>query len=87
MYSLIIYILPNVLMDFVIYRPPLPNYVTEELTKLVKNCVSTSNPARIQYCAQEIVITRENLFSKIARASMNIPPKDVHNHVSILGSP
>ncbi|CAH0394578.1 unnamed protein product [Bemisia tabaci] len=61
-------------------RPPLPNYVTEELTKLVKNCVSTSNPARIQYCAQEIVITRENLFSKIARASMNIPPKDVHNH-------
>ncbi|KAG1673036.1 DNA polymerase epsilon subunit 2 [Nymphon striatum] len=51
-------------------RPSIPDCVTKEFRKKVPNCDFTSNPARIQYCTQEIVIIREDLLSKVSRHSL-----------------
>ena len=39
-------------------RSPLPLHLTAELRNLVPNCKFLTNPARIQYCTQHIVVFR-----------------------------
>ena len=39
-------------------RPPLPRHLTAELASLVPSASFLSNPARIQYCTQHIVLFR-----------------------------
>ncbi|KAG1656761.1 DNA polymerase epsilon subunit 2 [Nymphon striatum] len=62
-------------------RPSIPDCVTKEFRKKVPNCDFTSNPARIQYCTQEIVIIREDLLSKLVRtilSQVHLSPVPLH---------
>merc|ERR1712179_85852 len=54
-------------------RPPLPSHVTQDLSKNLPNVQFLSNPARVQYCTQEIVIFREDIVTKLCRNSIYFP--------------
>ncbi|XP_055497097.1 DNA polymerase epsilon subunit 2 [Leucoraja erinacea] len=63
-------------------RPPLADYITEEFSKRVPHSVFTTNPCRIQYCTQEIIIFREDLVNKMCRNCIRFPNSnlDIPNH-------
>ncbi|VDN26470.1 unnamed protein product, partial [Gongylonema pulchrum] len=65
-------------------RPPLP-YSLFELMKNVPNCSFASNPCRIQYASQEIVVFRQDLVEKMCRNSIHMPSStaDISEHVSL----
>jgi len=54
-------------------RPPLPTHVTQDLAKLVPKAQFLTNPARVQYCTQEIVIFREDIVTKLCRNAIYFP--------------
>ncbi|KAK9763417.1 DNA-directed DNA polymerase epsilon, subunit B [Basidiobolus ranarum] len=51
----------------VLPRPPIPEHFTSQLRRQVPNAIFASNPCRIKYCTQEIVIFREDLINKMRR--------------------
>ncbi|GFG31082.1 hypothetical protein Cfor_00693, partial [Coptotermes formosanus] len=59
---------PNILP-----RMPLPKVITEEFQRKIPSSIFTSNPCRIQYCTQEIVIIREDLVTKMCRNTIHFP--------------
>uniref|UniRef100_A0A8D3BAG4 DNA polymerase epsilon subunit n=1 Tax=Scophthalmus maximus TaxID=52904 RepID=A0A8D3BAG4_SCOMX len=63
-------------------RPPLADHITEEFRQRVPFSVFTTNPCRIQYCSQEIVIVREDLVNKMSRNCVRLPNNnlDIPNH-------
>ncbi|KAM8833178.1 DNA polymerase epsilon subunit 2 isoform 2-T2 [Synchiropus picturatus] len=63
-------------------RPPLAEHITEEFRQRVPFSVFTTNPCRIQYCSQEIVIMREDLVNKMCRNCVRLPNNnlDIPNH-------
>ncbi|XP_030308147.1 DNA polymerase epsilon subunit 2 isoform X2 [Calypte anna] len=63
-------------------RPPLAENITEEFRQLVPFSVFTTNPCRIQYCTQEIIIFREDLVNKMCRNCVHFPSSnmDIPNH-------
>ncbi|KAK2539048.1 Pole2 [Columba guinea] len=63
-------------------RPPLADNITEEFRQLVPFSVFTTNPCRIQYCTQEIIIFREDLVNKMCRNCVRFPSSnmDIPNH-------
>ncbi|XP_023684003.1 DNA polymerase epsilon subunit 2 [Paramormyrops kingsleyae] len=63
-------------------RPPLADDITEEFRKKVPFSVFTTNPCRIQYCTQEIVVIREDLVNKMCRNCVRLPSStmDIPNH-------
>lgn len=56
------------------FRPPLPYSLFEEL-KGVPNRSFASNPCRIQYADQEIVVFRYDIVEKMCRNSIHMPSK------------
>ncbi|XP_070570240.1 DNA polymerase epsilon subunit 2-like [Ptychodera flava] len=54
-------------------RPPIPNCITEEFQKQIPLSVFTTNPCRIQYCTQEIVVFREDIVNKMCRNCVKFP--------------
>jgi len=54
-------------------RPPLPTHVTQDLLKNVPKAQFLTNPARVQYCTQEIVIFREDIVTKLCRNAIYFP--------------
>lgn len=64
-------------------RPPIPNYVTEDMRhKLGDSVIFTTNPCRLQYCTQEIVIIRQDLVMKMCRNSIHFPETgDIPDHL------
>ncbi|KAJ3026377.1 UNVERIFIED_CONTAM: DNA polymerase epsilon subunit 2 [Siphonaria sp. JEL0065] len=56
-------------------RPPIPEVFLARMRGRIPNAVFASNPARIKYCNQEIVIFREDLMSKMRRNCI-IPPDE-----------
>ncbi|VDH92705.1 DNA polymerase epsilon subunit 2 [Mytilus galloprovincialis] len=54
-------------------RPPIPNSVTEDIRKKIPSAQFTSNPCRIQYCTQEIVVFREEIVTKMCRNCVKFP--------------
>lgn len=59
--------LHNVLIKCLSFRPPIPEFLTEELRRLVPRCVFATNPCRVQYCTQQIHIIRaDGLMNKTA---------------------
>jgi len=54
-------------------RPPLPSHVTQDLSRNLPKVQFLSNPARVQYCTQEIVIFREDIVTKLCRNSIYFP--------------
>lgn len=74
----------NEMCNFKIFRPPLPPSITTELQKSVPSIILTSNPCRIQYCTQEIVVIREDLVTKSCRNTIHFPTSgEIPDHVSI----
>uniref|UniRef100_A0A6Q2XF45 DNA polymerase epsilon subunit n=1 Tax=Esox lucius TaxID=8010 RepID=A0A6Q2XF45_ESOLU len=63
-------------------RPPLADHITEEFRQKVPFSVFTTNPCRIQYCSQEIVVIREDLVNKMCRNCVRLPSGnlDIPNH-------
>ncbi|GAQ80362.1 DNA polymerase epsilon subunit B2 [Klebsormidium nitens] len=59
----------------VVPRPPLPKFFTNEISSLLPNAVFASNPCRIRFYTQEIVIFREDLLHKMRRACV-VPPSE-----------
>nr|XP_021187205.2 DNA polymerase epsilon subunit 2 [Helicoverpa armigera] len=68
----------------VLPRPPLPNYLTETIQKkLGDNAIFTTNPCRIQYCTQEIVVFRHDLVMKLCRNTLHFPDSgDIPDHLT-----
>ena len=54
-------------------RPPIPTEVTSDITSRIPNAQFCSNPCRIQFCTQEIVVFREDLMSKLCRHCVRFP--------------
>jgi len=54
-------------------RPPISDRLTEDIKSQVPFCEFLSNPCRIQYCSQEIVIYREDIINKMCRNSIHLP--------------
>ncbi|XP_005094411.1 DNA polymerase epsilon subunit 2 [Aplysia californica] len=54
-------------------RPTIPNVITEAFRKKVPDAIFTSNPCRIQYCTQEIIIFREDIVTKMCRNCVKFP--------------
>ncbi|PHU23418.1 hypothetical protein BC332_08525 [Capsicum chinense] len=54
-------------------RCSLPKYVTEELQKYVPNAIFSSNPCRIKFYTQEIVLFRQDMLYRMRRSCL-IPP-------------
>jgi len=62
-------------------RPPLPAYLTQELRDQVPSAHFLTNPARIQYCTQDIVIFREDIVTKMCRNAIYFPETgDIPSH-------
>ncbi|NXD70707.1 DPOE2 polymerase, partial [Eolophus roseicapillus] len=63
-------------------RPPLAENITQDFRQLVPFSVFTTNPCRIQYCTQEIIIFREDLVNKMCRNCVRFPSSnmDIPNH-------
>ncbi|KAL8457157.1 hypothetical protein ACS0TY_034318 [Phlomoides rotata] len=57
----------------VLPRCSLPKYITEELQNHIPNAVFLSNPCRIKYYTQEIVIFRQDLLYRMRRSCL-MPP-------------
>ena len=62
-------------------RPPLPTCVIEPLLKKLSKPHLCSNPVRVQYCSQEIVLFRENLINKMCRYCIKFPDREEELHV------
>ncbi|CAB1330589.1 unnamed protein product [Coregonus sp. 'balchen'] len=65
-----------------VLRPPLADHITEEFRQRVPFSVFTTNPCRIQYFSQEIVVIREDLVNKMCRNCVRLPSSnlDIPNH-------
>lgn len=65
-------------------RPPIPNSVTKEIReRLGDSVIFTTNPCRIQYCTQELVILRQDLVTKMCRNSIHFPESgDIPDHLT-----
>jgi DNA polymerase epsilon subunit 2 len=54
-------------------RPRLHHSVTSQVSTRIKNVVFTSNPCRIRYGTQQIVIFREDILSRMRRNTLIKP--------------
>ena len=54
-------------------RPPIPSAITSDLTSRVPSVQFCSNPCRLQFCTQEIVIFREDILGKLCRHCVRFP--------------
>ncbi|EHH63599.1 hypothetical protein EGM_16600, partial [Macaca fascicularis] len=58
-------------------RPPLAESITNEFRQRVPFSVFTTNPCRIQYCTQEIIVFREDLVNKMCRNCVRFPSSNL----------
>jgi DNA polymerase epsilon subunit 2 len=56
-------------------RPPLPRVFTKRLRQTLPTATFATNPCRLRYYAQEVVIFREDLLSAMRRGCV-VPPTD-----------
>ncbi|XP_061424594.1 DNA polymerase epsilon subunit 2 isoform X2 [Lethenteron reissneri] len=54
-------------------RSPLANHITAEFRRRVPSAIFATNPCRLQYCTQEVVIFREDLVNKMCRNCVRFP--------------
>ncbi|KAI9311856.1 DNA polymerase alpha/epsilon subunit B-domain-containing protein [Dichotomocladium elegans] len=55
-------------------QPAIPESFTARIRQRVRRAIFTSNPCRIRYCTQDIVIFREDILSRLWRNAL-LPPK------------
>ncbi|KAK9498585.1 hypothetical protein O3M35_003185 [Rhynocoris fuscipes] len=62
-------------------KPELPDLLLEGFKNYVKNVKLGTNPCRIQYCTQEIILLREDVVTKLCRNSIHFPDlKEIGSH-------
>ncbi|XP_063231386.1 DNA polymerase epsilon subunit 2 [Bacillus rossius redtenbacheri] len=54
-------------------RPALPAHVAEEFLSRLPSAELATNPCRLQYCTQEIVVARQDLVTKLCRNTVHFP--------------
>ncbi|KAJ8653970.1 hypothetical protein O0I10_010419 [Lichtheimia ornata] len=54
-------------------QPALPEFLTSRVQHKVRRAIFTSNPCRIRYCTQDIVVYREDLFNALSRNALLAP--------------
>lgn len=54
-------------------RAALPPHITAELASKLPGARFLTNPARVQFCTQEIVIFREDIVTKLCRNAIHFP--------------
>ncbi|KAJ3199668.1 DNA polymerase epsilon subunit 2 [Dinochytrium kinnereticum] len=57
----------------IVPRPSIPKNLISRFQSLVPKAEFTSNPCRLRYCLQEMVIFRENLMSRVRRNTILSP--------------
>jgi len=62
-------------------RASLPQSIGEILKKRLRHFHLATNPVRLQYCTQEIVIFREDLLQKLCRYSIKLPSDNLPMHL------
>jgi hypothetical protein len=62
-------------------RAPLPPSIGDLLKKRLRHFHLASNPVRLQYCTQEIVVFREDLLQKLCRYCIKLPSDNLPMHV------
>lgn len=64
-------------------RAPLPDQMCAELKRALPRIVLATNPCRLQYCTQQIVICRADLVTKLCRNTIHFPQDGkLEDHVS-----
>ncbi|KAI7871797.1 DNA polymerase alpha/epsilon subunit B-domain-containing protein [Spinellus fusiger] len=58
-------------------QPPIPDIFTSRLRQKVRRVIFTSNPCRIRYCTQDIVIFREDILAKLWRNVLLNPQLEI----------
>ena len=66
---------------FIHCRAPLPPSIGDLLKKRLRHFHLASNPVRLQYCTQEMVIFREDLLQKLCRYCIKLPSDNLPMHV------
>eukprot|EP00095_Tigriopus_kingsejongensis_P007588 maker-scaffold417_size177606-snap-gene-0.41 protein:Tk07588 transcript:maker-scaffold417_size177606-snap-gene-0.41-mRNA-1 annotation:"hypothetical protein LOTGIDRAFT_218232" len=62
-------------------RPPIPKCLSQELRNKIPGAEFVTNPCRIQYCAREIVLFREDIVTKMCRNCIYFPESgDIPTH-------
>ena len=64
----------------VLPRHPLPDYFVKGIKEKLANVRFASNPCRIRYYTQEIVVSRQNILNKMRRHCI-IPPVIINNNI------
>lgn len=65
-------------------RPPLPQSLCSEFLKKVPKTILATNPCRLQYCTQQIVVCRADLVTKFCRNTVHFPTTGLlEEHVCI----
>ncbi|CAF3382562.1 unnamed protein product [Rotaria sp. Silwood1] len=62
-------------------RAPFPPSINDILKKRIRHLHLATNPVRIQYCTQEIVIFREDLLQKLCRYCIKLPSDNLPMHL------
>lgn len=69
-------------------RPPIPNSLCGRLKSKIPKVHFASNPARIKFCGQEIVIFRHDMMAKMLRNTVTVKPdadgEELKRFVSII---
>lgn len=63
-------------------RPPLPTTLVQDLMRKNKRIILATNPCRLQYCTQQIVVCRMDLLRKLCRNTIKFPETgELSDHV------
>jgi DNA polymerase epsilon subunit 2 len=64
-------------------RPPIPTPFVQDLMRKNKRIILATNPCRLQYCTQQIVVCRMDLLRKLCRNTIKFPETgQLADHVS-----
>lgn len=64
-------------------RQPLPESLTKDIKRKCSKVIFGTNPCRIQYCTQQIVVMRSELVTKLCRNTIKFPTTGtLDDHVS-----
>lgn len=66
----------------VLPRPPIPSVFTKALRERLSDVTFASNPCRLRFYSQDIVLFRHDLVSKMRRHAV-VPPTDAHGTFEI----
>lgn len=66
-------------------RPALPESLCADFKRKVPRCILATNPCRLQYCSQQIVVCRADLVTKFCRNTIHFPADgQLEDHVSFV---